>query len=710
MNKKLTITLILIVLLPLFVSADPEQYLTSGVSRDNTYQQDGTGVWTGRTPTTYVRTPGIGIQSYFPLVGDVDGDNANEIVIIADDQLQILNYTTGVGVILEQGVTHGNTTLNTDTYYITPYLLDTDSDGTYEIISNNITHFMMYSWNGTQIVINQSASTSLNLTADFNQMNVYPSIKCAQGNQWESGNDTCVMIITNRSGATAFPIIEVYDLDSGVLRESSVAVGIANDDTTFKSTHLADGDNDGFLEVYQAYNDVPNGDLRVYEIEVSSTAITWTLLITHALAPNRPFTDIIVNNMDGTLSNGMEITWGYSSDGTNFDAYTIRADGGAVVDASYCTVLTCPEGDMLGANMFLPSTTTYTEFTGDVCYYLRNWEENDPGANIDTIHCFSIFAGSDRTETEVINVAHNFTRRPIVHEAQLHGSIGLLTQRFTTEGDVLQGTPAFTETDVIIPVDYQQSGTLDMIGMNASRLVYYDDAYTNQNVVIVSSSPDTGNPVCFGELLTIKLTLLDAESDLGRCHIQETWSNGTQKSIQSNTSFALTPISLNYYADETGTFPLNLRCRDQFHTEYASRTYTVTVINDTTACNFKGQGAVVIDYVIDEDLALNDDFLTGFNIALADVGVRGTLFKGMIWVLMIMVVIGGFALAAARQGMSGNAIGMIVMVFLAGLLVIGWYLDMISGVPLVMFSLVLATVIGFKVWSNSANVAGGGGA
>ena len=34
--------------------ADPEQYLMPGVSRDSTYVQDGTGVWTGRSAVTYL--------------------------------------------------------------------------------------------------------------------------------------------------------------------------------------------------------------------------------------------------------------------------------------------------------------------------------------------------------------------------------------------------------------------------------------------------------------------------------------------------------------------------------------------------------------------------------------------------------------------------------------------------------------------------------
>jgi len=75
---------------------------------------------------------------------------------------------------------------------------------------------------------------------------------------------------------------------------------------------------------------------------------------------------------------------------------------------------------------------------------------------------------------------------------------------------------------------------------------------------------------------------------------------------------------------------------------------------------------------------------------------------------VIMVVVGAVALWGAQSNMSGNSISVMILVFLTSMLILGWYMDMISGVPLVMFSLLLAAVIGFKVFSNSANAAGGG--
>ena len=78
----------------------------------------------------------------------------------------------------------------------------------------------------------------------------------------------------------------------------------------------------------------------------------------------------IISNIDGDTTS--EITFMTSSDGVNWDAKTIDHTGGTV-QASYCTALTCPEGENIATNMFLCHDETYCNYVSkDVCGYVKN--------------------------------------------------------------------------------------------------------------------------------------------------------------------------------------------------------------------------------------------------------------------------------------------------------------------------------------------------
>lgn len=703
MNKILIVLLIFLISI-ISVNAQTE-YLTKGVTRDSTYNQPGDGLWAGRTPATYQRA---GDYNSTVLVYDVDNDNKNEIIALKGTLLEIWNYTQGTGIILEASIDVGTQNYGQNNqYWQTPGLLDYDSDGYTEIILTNKTDFLTIQYNTTTITVEQTTTHNAGTRVGSMQQARYPVVKCAPGIQWTDGNPRCVTPYMHWDGANVQFAFMQIDLNANTANFTNTTAAIVTDNSR-ANTHLSDLNNDGYLDFTYRIYDAGNDDIDIWTGSIDATGgITHSLLYTHNLAGSALFTDVITNNLDGTLVNGLEITWGYTSDGTNWDACTISSSG-SVIDCSYCTVLTCPEGELASLNMVEASDTTYCPYSGDVYYYVRNANNNDPGINTDTVHCISLFAGSGTQETTVSNV-ENFTSPFFIHQTDMYGSTGILTSLFGIQGGTKQSQPGIIGQPFIYPVDYQVTGSVDLIGADEDLLVYYDDAYTNLNIQVDSLDFDTANPVCFGELVGLTITISDDLNNPGYCHIQETWSNTTQKSIQSNTSVT-TPGSytLNYYADETGTYPLNVRCQDQYHTNYESRTYTVTVSNDTTVCNYKGQGAGSVSYNTSTSTAQNTDFLSNLDTALDDVGVRGSLFKGIIWVVMIMVVVGGMALYGAKEGLAGQAISILVLVILTSMLILGWYLNFIGGVPLVMYSLILAAVIGFKVFTNSANVTGGG--
>lgn len=698
MKHKLLLTiaaiLTFLILTPIITLADPEQYLTAGVSRDNTYQQDGTGVWAGRTPVTYTRSASM--NSYFPVIGDVDEDGTPEIISIENNLLYVLNFTPGIGLVAEQSITHGDTILNTDRYYPTPYIFFANSSTNPYIISTNITHILAYRYQAGTIYLNKSVPTRLNISADANQGFVYPVIKCAPYSQWNTSHNLCVFPITNRSASTGFITIIWYDLDTNTLFIGNTS-GLSNTDATFRSTHLYDGDGDGYLEAYFSMRDGGNGDLYVYKAEPQTRQIS--VLTTQNAAPGSLYTDIIVNKLDGVTP---MITWGYTTDLTNFDAYTVNANTGALVDASYCTVLTCPEGNRMSSNMFSPSDTTYADYTSDVCYYVRNTNKNDPGVNIDTVHCISRFAGAGTTETTISNTVD---MNPVfVHDVDITGVTGLLLPDFVVQGGTKETNPVLIGADFCVPVDAQGNGGLDIICRNTTHTFYNDDAYTNQNVLISSIAPDTGNSICTGETLTTTISISDEENDAGNCLIRVTYANGTIYGTQnySNTTFTGGQPTIDLFFTATTSTILNLihtySCRDQYHDGYTTRAYAVTYSNETCGsgkCNCKGYGAPIpIQYDPDVNVTATqiDDNFDAVMQPLFGTSPRLKMMFAVGIIIGIMVMV-AYHTRNAPAILASGLLGTILVTFL-GLMNV--YILIITIV-----SLVLLLVLGKTVFSSN---------
>jgi hypothetical protein len=708
-TPKLLLFLIILILSLNAVIADQEQYLTHGIDRVTTYQQSGIGLWAGRSPIVYVQTF-MEMQSISPLVGDVDGDGVNEIVIMADDQLNIFNYTADVGIILEQSLTHGNMTAGQRQYLINPGLFDTDNDGILEIITSNISHMNVYSWNGSTILLNKSAVTGLNwsntqplYTAIY--WPTHTAIKCASGNQISDGVDTCVWLTNNRSGVTIYSMMLSYDIENNDITPNVGGV-VSSPFNQIRIPHFYDVDKDGFYEVYAAKLDYANGVNSIYKSLVPGNG-TMVTLYTHDEAASRMHSDIIVNNIDGSTPS---ISWAYTADANNFDIRTIRASDAAVTSSGYCTLFTCPEGEqsMMSSNLFIP-TGGYIAYTGDVCVYIRNPEGSqeiggqDP--NEDVVYCVGQYAGDGFTQTIIPNTI-NLSNQHVVHYSALTGVSGVLTSSFIVQGSTKETAELLGGTN--IPVDYEQSGSLDIIGINDTRLFYYDDGYSNQNVDIDVIAPDTGNPICAGETLTTTLTISDVESDSGDCYIRVTYANGTTygTSNYSSTAFNEGVSSVNLFFTATPTSTLNLihyySCKDQYHTSYDEQAYAVTyssAVCGSGSCNCKGYGAPIPTVLnTSSDAAANemDEIIDEVLDPLLGTGTKLKAIAGIGIVIGIIVSVAAYTTNPFVLAIT--AMGSFVLVTFLGL---------ISAYILVLFILIIAFII--LIWKFVSGGSNGGG-
>jgi len=685
---------VLLLLCVPIVFSDAEVYNTKGVSRDNTFQQDGTGVWAGRTAVTKQYTISKSLYNS-PLVSDLNGDGQNEIVVIDGVNLKILNYSVDVGITNLDIYDLGKQNVYTTAYpfYLTPALIDYDADGFIEIIAFNFTHMMILQYN-TSLTLEKSVATTLFNNVASTSHVLAPTIKCAPSGQVKTGNVTCVMAYINKSVSVTFGFM-FYDLDANKIYTDDI-VNVANSAASPDNMNYVDLDSDGYLEPVMRRYDTVNDKIYIYKGDLTAAGVaSITLLDSHDLGVNGLFTDIIVSNLDGVLSNGQEITWGYTSDGINWQGYTIDKDG-ADVETSYCGVLDCPEGESASFNMFVASDTTYSDFSGDVCYYVRNLANNDPAPNTDTVHCLSLYAGVGTSETTVANT-QSISTYPIIHEVALQGTTGILINQFFIEGGTVKTYPNLFGTDTyLFPVDYQQSGTLDVIGLNGSRLVYYDDAYTNTNVQITRLDVDTGNPVCQYEVVGFTAYLEDDVDNIIQCHLQEVYTNGTNKAVHDNTSLTVLPptLTLNYVADETGTYFIKYNCRDQFHTTYTSKSYTISVSNDTAVCNIKGTDPFSESYFTTEQETSDADFDAATDEFWSNIGASSRKARNSIAIILALLIAVGIYIKTQSTAISIASVPMsLLLCFFIGLATI---------FPVVVMIIFTITILVYVVMSGRA--------
>lgn len=708
MNNKTTltiITLLIIIITSTITTADSETYTTLGISRDNTYQQDGNGQWTDRTPVTYTRNDNF---TCAPLVSDVDNDGTNEIITCIGTQVVFFNFTQGTGLVAENTYDITSIREGGSSWLIrqTPGLLDHDNDGLINIILRNTTHFIDLEYNGTNVNLTQSTPTGTNTTGTSN-IAYYPygTWKCSPGNTWSTTADTCVIPMLYKVASTYYNVIAAYDLDNNTYSNVSIGTtsGLMNHGQPY-NTHLADLDSDGYYEVVTTRHDVGNYDLWVYVTEVTNPMSTSNVYAQMQGSPYR-YTDVITSNIDPAFS-GAEITWFYT-DGTNWYGRTIT-EGGVVAENDYCGALTCPEGTY-ASNPFVPDSTFYADYTSDVCTYIRNPSNNDPGANIDTVLCVSRYAGSGFEETEVSNT-DNMTSF-FAHHVSLYGGEGVLTSGFGVLGDEKQSTD-FGENYLLLPVDVQKSGSLDVIGFNYSvQLIYYDDNYINSNYVF-DTFTRTPNPLCIGYTYTFTLTVLDDEGDSGTCFAEEHYQNGTltayfgnQSITEANMGSGEYDINFNYYADVADSRMLYFYCKDQYHSTYEEKIYSALVIN-TSPCNSPTAVQITDDLSpVSEDDDSNA-LISGFNDFSSSFGINSILAKSIVSLIVILLLCGSTVIMLSSKGVqSGALIFIAALEAVTGLIIFYWF-GWMSAVPLVIIGLVCAVVIVGYFFGKSNTVGG----
>jgi len=346
--------------------------------------------------------------------------------------------------------------------------------------------------------------------------------------------------------------------------------------------------------------------------------------------------------------------------------------------------------------MVIADDTTYCDEAGDVYYYIRNHKESDPGSNIDTVFCVGQYAGAGYKETEVVNTV-NFTGLPLIHQASLYGTTGLITSKFGIQEGTKQALPVMNDETVIIPVDYRKSGSLDLLGLSASGIRYYDDNYINSQYEFIGYTNPV-NPVCQNYVYTLKRTVQDDEKDGGSCYSEEFYVNGTSMGVFDNVSISETMIEsgsanleFNYYADVTGNYVLKTYCKDQYHTSYITNQFNILVSN-ASDCNDPDVIPIPVVIILDNETIENADFDAATESLWCGLGLCSKKARNAAALFMVMVIVVGLYMYTRNVVVSLAALPVSLLLF--------FFIGLATIFPVVVMIIISITALVYFVMSG----------
>ena len=677
-NKLIIIILSMILILASGVFAE-EQYLMKGTDRVGSYSTTQIGNWNSIT-TPVLRSSNY-VDGNTPVVDDINDDDINDIIIFNGNDLEVLRYD-GNNLLIQDSITIS------DVVEQTVGLIDYDNDNKTEIIIITKTNMSVYEFNGS---LNLEKTFAHGLTYYNVLGNNIHVIKCAKNNFFLDNATRCFTTFATNGFIN---VLQYKLLQNNITSQSSVGQQIQPKGFDL---HLADLDSDGYLNVLTS------------TIQVSSSPRTYRVLnsyvdVNGALTTNTLYTDVgghtgdyarsdlTITNLDGSYSNGLEITFAESNDGTNYDMTTINKLGNVIEDNYYGLLVDDPEGTLLSANGFITSTTTYSPNINDVCFYLRDGTTND-----DTIMCASLVAGVKGYKTSIEQI-QNFSVYFNVHETNLFGTTGVLTSLFATQDTTIENKLAITYQQTLIPVDYQINGGMDLIGVSNGLLSYHDDAVINDQVQIINRKICPQNNICKDTTVLLTYTLEDDESDSGTCNISEYYLNDTLIEVFTTKTFdGNQDITAYYTPDVVGSFKIKVDCSDQYNylQSHAFNEYVTIISNDTSTCLNYGSECITETYETTAEETLDETFNDDIDSFFGGIGVVSGKSKIILGVILCFLI--AMALYIKTNKLEFGLMGF------AGGSVVAFIFGLLSILPMIMFIILCVTLLLFRLknmWEN----------
>lgn len=551
-----------------------------------------------------------------PLVGDLDGDGTNEIIVLEAANVRIYREET---LTVIDAITIPSHT--TDNQFSDWALYDIDADDKAEILlfsTEKKTGWggaFIYSFNGS--VITQDYNYTYENAHTYGE---HTLVVCD-----EQGGGFCV-VASNSGDNTNSELIFHYFDESGFNANVSVTGLSQGGDRClgqFGSGVYADHDHDGDYDFFFSTYDRDGTDAYVYQVDESSGTLSYSVLVTQANtgAPTDQVgafrcasgigltvTQPIIYDFDGAPSNGDELVIGIVDyPNTNFKMYSYTSAGVFIDD--YPEIVTA-EGlfmsNVFRANVF-PDTGAE-----DFCVMGYSSDDTEYGSEIDLL-CGSILTGAV-PETEEFHytlpaynlsisaadmyenkawLTHAAPYRSAIETASGVGSANL-DEVVTSLGifyldwaggllgaNSLEPVYLFPNTvqGAAVPVDVQGYSKSDVLITTANNIYYVDDGFSFSGCALATNpcirsgssiDPSPESVIKQNSSLRVTLVLSDIDGDkvAGRVVIYDADSNvqdsGWSANFSSGTTLTITDANTSnpFIFNKTGTYTMLVQARD----------------------------------------------------------------------------------------------------------------------------------------------------
>lgn len=704
-----TLILALILLTSIVMASEGDDGQTSEyvmVSRDGIGRQGGTASW------NTVVAPGITSRSLtadnnnIPIIANLINISQKEIVVQNGDQLTIYEINLATNAIqLVTSVDVGSMSFGI-TRTVNPSFAVMNSTIT-KIVTMNGSHILEYDFNGATLTLRNSYNgNGTNATATYNH---HTTMMCDDSLNWADSDVHCFAntMRQDEAGNDRFLMLHLNVNDSFQDKAEITSIVFTANHQDLFTPKIVDFDVDGELDV--VFELVPKGitpvDIFIFYFDVNGTGnATGTQLYVdnNAGAAETDYTDVLINNLDGTLTNGRELSWGYSSDGTNFFIRTISSTG-VTLEAAYFSVLNALEGDSVVRNLVdHPDCGVSLAVNSQAAMVVHDSTTGQSG-----LACVSLFAGSDRTSFSYVDGSEvgstSFMRAASLTTDSVY-DVAYDNVILDVANEALLSFN-FSGMKQVIPIDYEVVGTLDLLVSNGSRMFYYDDLILNANVVLDSLSWTTGNPVCNNTKNLFNLVVIDATNDLHTCNMNITFVNGTSV-FNSSDSTGTAPRTHTFqytFGSPNGNdaYTVRFACQDQFHEDWVTHDYSLWTATPPGCNNFNQLGdsedlinvtgaATAQQRVMDESINTTLGILFGTSTTMRLIVAIGII-------IAIMIMIG----STFKNGMAAIAGGILGAIMCTAIGLLSAYI-----LILILVGMVLVLFVGRAIMGTSS---GGGG-
>lgn len=568
MTSKTLLLLLLLIILVLPSNAD-SSYPHPGY-REDSYLINGTMYGFTNTNTdivAYVKGV-VRDNSSSPLVVDLDGDGTKEIIIVDGNSINMYEEIT-LDVVdsadIQSKAQGGNK-------FITTFDIDGDSLNEILIQSRESRYLEIYKFNGTNIFNVTTIDTQIGGGSDGGQK----IIKCR-------GVDDCAVVgaVNDRRVAATnnFVRFTVFNSTSYVNHQDMHGgVALALCLPAVSQMIVDDYDGDGEAEYIYTFveNDGSANEDYVQFVDVDDTTHASTLEMTvnpgevwsFAMGigescgeTSRLISSPIIDNFDGSPSNGFEVVYAVANDADEFRIVEVRSNG----DTETFSELGNAEGSLI-SNVFKGN---FFEGTGDLDFCAFGFNEGEQMLNLlcgsDLLNDVELYQ-YDMSGLYNVTVG-DYSNTMTVHSVQA-AALPLFSGNNRNEILTPYGIFWFLTTDelfllwenpkqsgVSIPVDYQDVGMNDIISVTQGNVWYIDDGFTNSpaSIEYFNSNPCVEQTWKVNTSVQIRMIVSDPDGDLvsARAILYANTSYAQDSGWAANTSSESTVYSFNFIANVT---------------------------------------------------------------------------------------------------------------------------------------------------------------